>query len=73
MAEAFATLELGSLLPALLLRQERPVEAARAYFELARRAVLPTPPPPPGEPPQAAPSARALELRLNFFQQVPEV
>ena len=44
MAEAVAAVELGSLLPALFLQQGRTLEAARAFFELATRASLPTKP-----------------------------
>ena len=77
MAEAVAAVELGSLLPALFLQQGRTLEAARAFFELATRASLPTKPAAGGtggdgggsEHGAGAPSARALELRLNFFQQ----
>ena len=79
MAEAVAAVELGSLLPALHLQQGRALEAARAFFELATRPAL-TPPSQPAAPAgdngsepaghgAGAPSARALELRLNFFQQ----
>ena len=79
MAEAVAAVELGSLLPALYLQQGRALEAARAFFELATRPAL-TPPSQPAAPAgdsgsepaghgAGAPSARALELRLNFFQQ----
>ena len=76
MAEAVAAVELGSLLPALFLQQGRTLEAARAFFELATRASLPTKPAAGtggdgggSEHGAGAPSARALELRLNFFQQ----
>ena len=84
MADAVARLELGAMLPSLLLRQERYVEAARRFFALATRATLP---PIPGggangaaaaapgaaaasgrEPPFRS-EGRSLEQRLNFLQQ----
>ena len=65
MAEAVAALETGALLPALLLRQDRPIEAARTSFELAtRRTLLPLSEGGATERPE-----RRLELRLSSLQQ----